>query len=121
MLWRAGSLAHCYLLVSTVHENVISEALASAHVIAAINFADGWLLTKNCCPSQTREMWERERFLACSIVSISYTVLASYGETDLSPQWAVIDGDLNDRVLWHFALDAQVVMENLQRSFLRFS
>lgn len=35
MLWRAGSSAQCYLHVSTVHENVISEALASVHVIAA--------------------------------------------------------------------------------------
>lgn len=58
-----------------------------------------------------------EGFLAYSIVSISCTVLASYGETDLSPQWAVIHGDLNDRVLWHFALDSQVVIENLQHSF----
>lgn len=35
MLWRAGFSAQCYLRVSIVHENVISEALASVHVIAA--------------------------------------------------------------------------------------
>lgn len=58
-----------------------------------------------------------ERFLPYSIVSISCTVLASYGEMGLSPQWAVIDGDLNDRVLWHFALDSQVVIENLFSAF----
>lgn len=63
MLWRAGSLDHYYLLASTVHGNVISAALASAHVIAAINFADVCLFTKDCCPSQAREMWESDFWL----------------------------------------------------------